>query len=351
MPKNGDSAFHIARSIFSSDIWEDDPHLLKLWIYLIGNAVFTKNSPLYGTLDVSYRQIQEDNKYIPEKGTVKRKWSLEKIKNMLKKLEDQGRIICNRTRQGTHIKIVKYSDYQELKEYKRARIRTPETTTEHPRVRIPETLDNSMLEPPKKSIVRTSEQSEIDINTGTTTDTTEHKPNKNRTPTSSKSATDEGSITPKHGKQEYIYINNMYQKQVSDTTLSLSSKEKEKTEKSKKKKIKSEHSKQVREIFEYWQKTLGHPKAKLTNDRRTKILARLKEGYTVEQCKRAIDGCKASPFHMGDNPQGPFHMGDNPQGKIYDSITLIFRSGDKLEQFISYLDKKPRYYDTLKEIS
>lgn len=88
---------------------------------------------------------------------------------------------------------------------------------------------------------------------------------------------------------------------------------------------------EVSEIFSHWQKTLDKPRAKLTKDRIAKISARLKDGYDAEQCKQAIDGCNASAYHMGQN--------DN--NKVYDSIELIFRNGDKLEQFIGYT-KKPK---------
>jgi len=86
----------------------------------------------------------------------------------------------------------------------------------------------------------------------------------------------------------------------------------------------------IKEIFNFWKKELNHPQAKLTKDRKIKIGARLKEGYTIKQCKKAILGCKASAYHMGDNKDK----------KIYDSIELIFRKGDKLEQFINYAENK-----------
>lgn len=80
----------------------------------------------------------------------------------------------------------------------------------------------------------------------------------------------------------------------------------------------------VEEIFHHWRKTLRHGKAKLTGERKKSISARLKEGYTVEECKRAIDGCALSPFHLGANDRH----------ERYDDITLIFRTGSKLEFFI-----------------
>ncbi|MCD6477864.1 MAG: hypothetical protein J7K87_02575, partial [Candidatus Aenigmarchaeota archaeon] len=87
---------------------------------------------------------------------------------------------------------------------------------------------------------------------------------------------------------------------------------------------------EAKEVFRYWQQVFNHPQAKLTKDRQRKIEARLKEGYTVEQCKKAINGCRASPYHMGDNERG----------KVYDSISLIFRNADKMEDFWKYLEQK-----------
>jgi len=82
-------------------------------------------------------------------------------------------------------------------------------------------------------------------------------------------------------------------------------------------------------IFNYWKEKLHHKQAKPTKDRLRKIDARLKEGYTIEDCKRAIDGCANSEFHQGKNKDK----------KKYDSIGLIFRNGEKLEEFMNYLKK------------
>lgn len=84
---------------------------------------------------------------------------------------------------------------------------------------------------------------------------------------------------------------------------------------------------EVQEIFAYWQASLSHPTAKLTAERRRKVEARLRQGYTVEQIKQAIDGCAASPFHRGENDEG----------RVYDDLELICRSGSKLENFIARL--------------
>lgn len=80
---------------------------------------------------------------------------------------------------------------------------------------------------------------------------------------------------------------------------------------------------EVESVFTYWQAVMEHPDSRLTNDRRRLIEARLKEGSTVDQIKAAIDGCRASNWHMGDNPGR----------KLYDGLGLICRSGEKLDEF------------------
>src|SRR5215831_14030148 len=75
----------------------------------------------------------------------------------------------------------------------------------------------------------------------------------------------------------------------------------------------------VRTVFEYWRDKTGRLDAKLTGEREMKIRARLAEGYTLDQLKQAVDGCRSSSFHQGDNDRG--HR--------YDDITLICRSGSK----------------------
>lgn len=87
----------------------------------------------------------------------------------------------------------------------------------------------------------------------------------------------------------------------------------------------------VREVFDYWIQVmeLDPKRTKLDSKRRKLIEKALKAGYEVDGCKKAIDGCRTSPFHMGEN--------DN--GKVYNQLSLILRSADKIEQFIGYLQK------------
>ena len=93
----------------------------------------------------------------------------------------------------------------------------------------------------------------------------------------------------------------------------------------------------VKEIFEYWKNTLNHPKAIYSNDRINKIKARLKEGFTVDDCKKAIDSISKSPYHMGDNDKN----------KKYDSVEMIFRNADKLEWYINNNNNSKKSQDDI----
>jgi hypothetical protein len=77
------------------------------------------------------------------------------------------------------------------------------------------------------------------------------------------------------------------------------------------------------ELFRYWQTAMGKPQAKLTPERRAKLRARLKEGYTPEQIRLAIDNVAGSSYHRGENTNG----------QEYADLTLICRNGSKLEQY------------------
>ncbi len=97
----------------------------------------------------------------------------------------------------------------------------------------------------------------------------------------------------------------------------------------------------VRDLFDYWVKTCGKAPAstKLTDDRRRRVLARLKDDYTPEQIKAGIDGAAAQPFV-------------NEQGRVFDDLELICRSGSKLEDFIAratYTPQRPSIQDRRSE--
>jgi uncharacterized phage protein (TIGR02220 family) len=78
------------------------------------------------------------------------------------------------------------------------------------------------------------------------------------------------------------------------------------------------------EVFDYWKLKHNHEFAKLDGKREKAIKARLKDGYTVGQLCKAIDGCKIDPFSQGQNERKT----------VYDDIELICRTAAKVDHFI-----------------
>lgn len=64
---------------------------------------------------------------------------------------------------------------------------------------------------------------------------------------------------------------------------------------------------------------------------RSKVAARLRDGFSVGELKAAIDGCFRSTYHQGDNPNG----------RKYDSLELILRNPEKVTQFME-IPNQPR---------
>lgn len=87
----------------------------------------------------------------------------------------------------------------------------------------------------------------------------------------------------------------------------------------------------VKAVFAYWQQAMSHPQAKLDDKRAKAIGKRLGDGYSVEDLCRAVDGCKLSPHHMGQNDTGT----------VYDDIELICRDGSKVDGFIARAQRGP----------
>lgn len=78
---------------------------------------------------------------------------------------------------------------------------------------------------------------------------------------------------------------------------------------------------EVKEVLQYWKSVLM-PKAKIPSDgaRAKRVMSRLKDGYTVEQIKQAVDGCARSDWHRRN-------------AKV--DIELICRNEAILEEFIA----------------
>lgn len=91
------------------------------------------------------------------------------------------------------------------------------------------------------------------------------------------------------------------------------------------------HADDIKWLFAYWVQATGRDKAstKLTPNRKTKLTARLAEGYSRGEIKKAIDAIANSQFHQGQNENA----------RRYDDLELICRNGDNLEK---YRDMSPK---------
>lgn len=77
----------------------------------------------------------------------------------------------------------------------------------------------------------------------------------------------------------------------------------------------------VDRLFAYWQKELKHPGAKL-DPARTKAILLMLEFFSPSELAAAVKGCAVAGT---TNPK---------TGKLYDSIGLIFRDADHVDEYI-----------------
>ncbi|MFW1828064.1 DUF1376 domain-containing protein [Acinetobacter sp. ULE_I092] len=94
---------------------------------------------------------------------------------------------------------------------------------------------------------------------------------------------------------------------------------------------------EIQEIFEFWKATFGKSNQTVLDDKRkSKILSRLKQGYSVEQIKQGIIGCSKSDYHVE---------------RKHTDIELICREASKLDRFIEMVPpveqqtQQPHYDD------
>lgn len=87
-------------------------------------------------------------------------------------------------------------------------------------------------------------------------------------------------------------------------------------------------SPEAQQVFDYWQQQRGHERARLDDKRLKAIKARLKDGYTVGDLCRAVDGISKSSYHMGQNDSR----------SVYDDIELICRTAVNVDKFVKLAD-------------
>ena len=86
----------------------------------------------------------------------------------------------------------------------------------------------------------------------------------------------------------------------------------------------------IARVFLHWAGSFKKPRARLDEKREKKIGAAIRMGYAVEDLCAAIDGCKASRWHMGENDRR----------RQYINIELIFRDADHIDDFMDRAPKK-----------
>ena len=83
-------------------------------------------------------------------------------------------------------------------------------------------------------------------------------------------------------------------------------------------------------VFAHWKRACNHPRSLLGEKRREAILSRLKEGYTVEQLCKAVDGLAYDP---NQKPR------KNGSMERYDDLEIAMRSDQNVER---YANRAPR---------
>jgi len=81
----------------------------------------------------------------------------------------------------------------------------------------------------------------------------------------------------------------------------------------------------IAEVFEFWKDETGHAKARLTADRKRRIKARIKEGFSSRDLCSAIRGRRGNP-HL---------MGQNDTSTVYDKIATLLRDGEQVESLMA----------------
>lgn len=125
MAKSSDfsnGAFHIARSIFESEIWFMPANYLKVWIWLIGKAVFGKNEQKYKgkllkpgqaliTLNETIEMLKFKIGFRFEKPSKKHVWGIYEW------LRERKMIVTTKVTEGIIVTICNYGLYQDLSNY------------------------------------------------------------------------------------------------------------------------------------------------------------------------------------------------------------------------------------------
>ncbi|MDB5825650.1 MAG: hypothetical protein JWR21_4354 [Herminiimonas sp.] len=79
----------------------------------------------------------------------------------------------------------------------------------------------------------------------------------------------------------------------------------------------------AREVFQHWKTVMNCPDSRLDKERES-FLAELIKTHTRDDLMKAVDGCRKSAWHMGANDTN----------SVFNTISFIFDSAERIEQFI-----------------
>ena len=86
-------------------------------------------------------------------------------------------------------------------------------------------------------------------------------------------------------------------------------------------------------VFEHWRRVMGkNGNTAFDSSRRTKVEARLNDGYSPDDLCRAVDGCAKTPHNMGENDRG----------ERYDDLALICRDAAHVDRFMRNATAPPK---------
>jgi hypothetical protein len=86
-------------------------------------------------------------------------------------------------------------------------------------------------------------------------------------------------------------------------------------------------------VFEHWKRVMGkNSNTVFDSNRRTKVRARLADGYSPEALCVAVDGCAKTPHNMGQNDRG----------EKYDDLALICRDASHVDRFTQNATAPPK---------
>ena len=89
--------------------------------------------------------------------------------------------------------------------------------------------------------------------------------------------------------------------------------------------IKNKYQSEIAQVFDFWKSVFGKADSTILSEKRkSKIIERLKDGYTVEQIKQAIYNCSKSEFHVSGN---------------HTDLELICRNIEKLDYFLGLTEQ------------